>query len=102
MPLRIVFFCTAELAVPSLRSLVGNPEFNVVAVVTQPDKPRGRDLRLQPSAVKSAAMEVGIAVLQPKRAREEGFIHEIRGLAPDLSVVVAYGQILPQALMDVP
>jgi methionyl-tRNA formyltransferase len=102
MPLRIVFFGTAELAVASLRALASNPEFKVVTVVTQPDKPRGRDLRLQPSAVKAAAMELGIAVLQPKRAREENFIDEIRGLAPDLNVVVAYGQILPQALLDVP
>jgi len=102
MPLRIVFFGTAELACASLRALAANAEFKVVAVVTQPDKPRGRDMRLQPSAVKAAAVELGIAVLQPKRAREEGFIHEIRELAPDLNVVVAYGQILPQALLDVP
>ena len=102
MPLRIVFFGTAELACASLRALASNPEFKVVAVVTQPDKPRGRDMRLQPSAVKAAAVELGIAVLQPKRAREEGFIQEIRELAPDLNVVVAYGQILPQALLDVP
>jgi methionyl-tRNA formyltransferase len=102
MPLRIVFFGTAELACASLRALAKNPEFEVVTVVTQPDKPRGRDLRLQPSAVKAAAVDLGIAVLQPKRAREEGFINEIRGQAPDLNVVVAYGQILPQALLDVP
>ena len=102
MPLRIVFFGTAELACASLLALAENAEFKVVAVVTQPDKPRGRDMRLQPSAVKAAALELGIAVLQPKRAREEGFIQEIRELAPDLNVVVAYGQILPQALLDVP
>jgi methionyl-tRNA formyltransferase len=102
MPLRIVFFGTAELACASLRALAADPEFKVVGVVTQPDKPRGRDMRLQPSAVKAAAVELGIAVLQPKRAQEEGFIQEIRELAPDLNVVVAYGQILPQALLDVP
>ena len=102
MPLRIVFFGTAELAVASLRALAGDPEFNVVAVVTQPDKPRGREMRLQPSAVKAAAVALGVAVLQPKRAREEDFIEEIRGLNPDLNVVVAYGQILPQALLEVP
>ena len=102
MPLRIVFFGTAELACASLQALAKSPEFSVIAVVTQPDKPRGREMRLQPSAVKAAALELGMTVLQPKRAREEGFINEIRALAPDLSVVVAYGQILPQTLLDVP
>ncbi|MGZ8898629.1 MAG: methionyl-tRNA formyltransferase [Limisphaerales bacterium] len=102
MPLRIVFFGTAELACASLQALARNPEFAVVAVVTQPDKPRGRDLRLQPSAVKATALELNIPVLQPKRAREEAFIEQIRDLKPDLSVVVAYGQILSQTLLDVP
>lgn len=102
MPLRIVFFGTAELACASLRALARTPQFRVVAVVTQPDKPRGRDMRLQPSAVKASALELNIPVLQPKRARDEAFITQIRELAPDLSVVVAYGQILPQALLDVP
>ena len=102
MPLRIVFFGTAELACASLEALAAAPEFQVVAVVTQPDKPRGRDLRLQPSAVKATALRMGLRVLQPKRAREESFIAEVRELAPDLSVVVAYGQILPQSLLDVP
>ena len=102
MPLRIVFFGTAELACASLRALARTPEFQVVAVVTQPDKPRGRDLHLQPSAAKAAALELNIPVLQPRRARDEAFITQIRELTPDLSVVVAYGQILPQALLDVP
>jgi methionyl-tRNA formyltransferase len=102
MPLRIVFFGTAELACASLEALAAAPEFQVVAVVTQPDKPRGRDMRLQPSAVKATAVRIGLPVLQPKRAREESFIAQVRELAPDLSVVVAYGQILPQSLLDVP
>ena len=102
MALRIVFLGTAELACASLEALAAAPEFQVVAVITQPDKPRGRDLRLQPSAVKATALRLGRPVLQPKRAREESFIAQIRDLAPDLSIVVAYGQILPQALLDVP
>ena len=93
MALRIVFFGTAEIACPSLEALARDPQFQVVAVVTQPDKPRGRDLQLQPSAVKASAVRLGIPVLQPKRARAEEFIEEIRKLAPDVSVVVAYGQI---------
>jgi methionyl-tRNA formyltransferase len=102
MPLRIVFFGTAELACASLQALARTPEFAVVAVVTQPDKPRGRELRLQPSAVKASALELNLPVLQPKRARDETFMAQIRDLAPDLSVVVAYGQILPQTLLDIP
>jgi methionyl-tRNA formyltransferase len=102
MPLRIVFFGTAELACASLDALARMPAFQVIAVVTQPDKPRGRDLQLQPSAVKATAQRLGIPVLQPKRARAEEFIQEIRELQPDLSIVVAYGQILPQSLLDIP
>lgn len=102
MPLRIVFFGTAELACASLQALARQSDFTVVSVVTQPDKPRGRDLRLQPSAVKATALALNIPVLQPKRARDEAFIAQIRELAPDLSVVVAYGQILPQTLLDIP
>lgn len=102
MPLRIIFFGTAELAVASFEALTAKDKFQVVAAVTQPDKPRGRDLQLQPSPVKAAAMRLGIPVLQPKRAREETFLGELRQSAPDLIVVAAYGQILPQVLLDIP
>ena len=102
MPLRIIFFGTAELACNSLNALARHSDFSIIAVVTQPDKPRGRDLILQPSAVKAAALRLGLPVLQPKRARAEDFIQEIRDLKPDLNVVAAYGQILPQSLLDVP
>jgi len=102
MPLRVIFFGTAELACASLKALASDSQFEVVATVTQPDKPRGRDLRLQPSAVKAVAMELQLPLLQPKRARDESFIQEIRDLKPDLMVVAAYGQILPQVLLDVP
>lgn len=102
MAWRVVFFGTAELAVASLKALAGDSKYELVAIVTQPDKPRGRDLNLQPSAVKAAALERGLPVLQPRRARDAQFIEEVRRLHPDLSVVAAYGQILPQALLDVP
>lgn len=102
MRLRVVFFGSAELSCASLRALKADPNCEVAAVVTQPDKPKGRHLQLQPSPVKIEALESGVPVLQPKRAREEAFINELRELKPDLFVVVAYGQILPQALLDVP
>ncbi len=101
-PLRILFMGTAELSVASLEKLASDKTFSVLAVVTQPDKPKGRDLRLTPSPVKVAAEKLSLPVLQPLKARDENFIGELRALAPDLIVVVAYGQILPQTLLDVP
>ena len=98
----IVFMGTAELSCASLEKLARDDRFRLAAVVTQPDKPRGRDLKLQPSPVKALAQTLGLPVLQPAKAREENFIAELRALAPDLIVVVAYGQILPQAILDLP
>ena len=101
-PLRIIFMGTPPLAATVLEALLREESFNVIAVVTQPDQPKGRDLKLQPSAVKELALKSNLPVLQPERAREPQFIKQIRGLQPGLIVVVAYGQILPQALLDVP
>lgn len=102
MPLRIVFMGTAELACASLRALKQTPGFEVIAVVTQPDRPGGRKLQLQPSPVKQTALVENLPVLQPERARAEEFIAELRQLAPDLIVVAAYGQLLPPAILDLP
>ena len=101
-PLRIIFMGTAELSCPSLEKLAANPDLSVVAVVTQPDKPKGRDLKLTPSPVKILAEKLRLPILQPVKARDENFIGELRELKPDLLVVVAYGQILPQAILDLP
>jgi methionyl-tRNA formyltransferase len=100
--MRIVFMGTADLSCASLERLASRQDFSVVAVVTQPDKPKGRELKLTPSPVKVLAQKLGLPVLQPLKARDESFIAQIRELAPDLMVVVAYGQILPQRLLDVP
>ncbi len=101
-PLRIVFFGTAELACPSLAALAASPDFAVAAVVTQPDRPKGRALQLQPSPVKRLALDHGLTVLQPERARDPAFVAAVRELQPALGVVVAYGQILPGALLEIP
>jgi methionyl-tRNA formyltransferase len=99
---RVLFFGTPEFAVPSLRALVGEG-FEVLAAVTRPDRPTGRHRStLEASAVKRAAEAEGIPVFQPERPSLPGFIDEVRELAPDVSVVVAYGHILPAALLDVP
>lgn len=102
MPLRVIFMGTAELACASLRALLGSQEFQVLAVVTQPDRPKGRDLKLQPSEVKKVALEGNVPVLQPERAREPQFIEQLKQFSPDYIVVVAYGQILPRAILDTP
>ncbi len=100
--LRIIFMGTAGLACPSLGALLLQPDFSVVAVVTQPDRPKGRHLKLQPSPVKELALQARLPVLQPARARHESFLLELGALRPDLIVVAAYGQILSQPLLDLP
>ena len=100
--MNLIFMGTAELSCASLERLAGTPGFSVGAVVTQPDKPRGRELKLLPSPVKVLAERLHLTVLQPLKAREDGFARQLRELNPDLVVVVAYGQILPQQLLDLP
>jgi len=92
---------TPQFAVPSLERLAGG-KHPVVAVVTQPDRPAGRGQRLRPSPVKETGQRLGVPILQPDRARSPDFLDQLRTLAPDLVVVVAYGQILPPAVIAVP
>ena len=101
-PLRIVFFGTAELACASLSALLESSAFTVVAVVTQPDRPKGRNLQPQPSPVKILATAKALVLLQPERARDEKFLQTLGEFQPDLIVVAAYGQILPGALLELP
>jgi methionyl-tRNA formyltransferase len=100
--LRLVFMGTAELSCFSLKALSEVPDFSLVAVVTQPDRPKGRDLKLQASPIKQQALELGLPILQPARARDDEFIQALTELKPELIVVVAYGQILPQRILDLP
>ena len=93
---------TAPLACASLQALSRQPGFHVVGVVTQPDRPKGRDLRLHPSAVKELALKLGLPVLQPEKARHPAFLEEVRALQPDLIALAAYGQLLPASLLDLP
>ncbi|HVU28473.1 MAG TPA: methionyl-tRNA formyltransferase [Verrucomicrobiae bacterium] len=100
--MKIIFMGTAELSCASLEKLARAQQFQIAAVVTQPDKPKGRDLKLQCSPVKILAQQLNLPVLQPAKARDEQFTSQLRALQPDLIVVVAYGQILPQAILDLP
>ncbi len=99
--MRILFWGTPEFAVPSLRAL-DDEGYEIVAVVTQPDRPAGRGRHLRPSPVKEVAAAMGVPVLTPERPRGDEFLERIRALAPELSVVVAYGHILRREVLDVP
>lgn len=100
--MRILFWGTPEFAVPPLRALLGEGH-DVVGVVTQPDRPRGRSrTQLDPSPVKVVALEEGVPMLQPEKPRGEAFLAEMAALEPDISVVVAYGHILPKVVIDAP
>jgi methionyl-tRNA formyltransferase len=100
-PLRIVFFGTPEFAVPTLNALLAS-HHTVTGVVTQPDRPRGRGQRLQPSPVKEVAQAHSLTILQPERLRDAGFLKALVDLHADLGVVAAYGKILTDAVLSVP
>jgi methionyl-tRNA formyltransferase len=99
--LRIVFWGTPAFAVPALAALLGEGA-DVVGVVTQPDKPVGRQRTMTPPPVKAFARDEGLPVLQPLKPRGDAFMADLAALAPDLSVVVAYGHLLPSAVIDLP
>jgi methionyl-tRNA formyltransferase len=98
---KILFWGTPDFALPSLRAL-SEEGHDIVGVVTQPDRPAGRGRVLRASPVKQEALDQSFAILEPESARDEAFVGEISGLGADLSVVVAYGQILPTAVLNVP
>jgi methionyl-tRNA formyltransferase len=100
-PLRIVYFGTPAFAVPALRTLL-NSESKVVALVSQPDRPKGRGQRVAATPTKELAALCGVPVLQPTKLRDDAFLSEIAALRPDLGVVAAYGRILPDALLAIP
>jgi methionyl-tRNA formyltransferase len=99
--MRLVFLGTPAFAVPSLERLVAAGH-DVVLVVTQPDRPLGRGLREAMSPVKQAALRLGLPVAQPERVRRPDSVEMLRSLAPDVMVVVGYGQIVPQSVIDIP
>lgn len=102
MPLRILFCGTPAFAVPSLRHLIAQPDFRVEGVVTQPDRPRGRGQQIAVSEVKAAALEAGLAVYQPEKIRSEAAFDYFKRVAPDAVVIIAYGQIIPPRLLEIP
>ncbi len=99
-PPRTIFFGSPEFAVPCLDAL--SEVSNIQLVVTQPDRPAGRGLGLRPPAVKVRALELGLPVLQPTKVRTAAFAETLRAVSADVAVVVAYGRILPRAVLDAP
>jgi len=99
--MNIVFMGTPEFAVPSLKALV-REGYRIVAVVTQPDRPKGRKRELTPPPVKVVAQSFGIDVMQPVKLRDPEAVEQIASLKPDLIVTAAYGQILPKAVLTMP
>jgi methionyl-tRNA formyltransferase len=100
--MRVLFWGTPDFATPALKALIGEGH-EVVGVVTRPDRPRGRHRStLHPPPVKEIALEEDLPVLQPERPRQAGFFDEVQSLAPDVSVVVAYGHILPREIVNFP
>jgi methionyl-tRNA formyltransferase len=102
VPLRIVFCGTPAFALPTLNHLLAQPDFQVEAAVTQPDRPRGRRHEVSNSPVKDAALDAGIAVYQPEKIKSESAQNFFKRVAPDAVVIIAYGQIISQALLDIP
>ncbi|MEG2774909.1 MAG: methionyl-tRNA formyltransferase [Acetivibrio sp.] len=99
--MRIVFMGTPEFSVPVLDTLIKS-QHEVIRVITQPDKPKGRGREVQMTPVKSKAVEYNIPVSQPVKVREEAFMKELKEWNPDVIVVIAFGQILPKALLELP
>jgi methionyl-tRNA formyltransferase len=100
--MRVLFIGTGEIGVPVLRSLLKSNEHELIGVVTQPDKPVGRAQRIEAPPIKLALGESKAPILQPARIKKEEAVAEIRALAPDVIVVMAYGQILPRSVLEIP
>jgi methionyl-tRNA formyltransferase len=98
--IRTIFIGTPTFALPSLEALAADPYFDIVGVITQPDRPVGRNQVMTQPPVKELAVKKGLPVLQPEKIRD--FVAEIESLKPDLIVLVAYGQIIPKAILDIP
>lgn len=101
MGMKILFMGTPDIAVPTLKALIQS-KHNVVGVVTQPDKPKGRGKAIGCSPVKETALQYDLPIYQPVKVREESFVETIKEIAPDVIIVIAFGQIIPKSILDLP
>jgi methionyl-tRNA formyltransferase len=102
VPLKLIFCGTPAFAVPSFRQLLADPYFEIVGLVTQPDRPQGRGQKITSSPVKDAALEAGVAVYQPEKIKSDSSLDYFKRTAPDAVVIIAYGQIIPASLIAIP
>ena len=100
--MRVVFIGTGDIGIPTLHSLLDSKEHELLAVVTQPDKPAGRDQKITPPPIKAALAGQNAPILQPARIKDRDAVEQVRALAPDVIVVMAYGQILPKDILQIP
>ena len=100
--MRLLFMGTSPFAIPTLHRLNASPEYDILAVVTQPDRPSGRGGRMSSSPVKEAAQAANLPLLQPEKVRAKDFAQTVREMAPEAIVVAAFGQIIPQRVLDIP
>ena len=100
--MRVVFIGTGGIGVPALQALLQSGEHQLIGVVTQPDKPIGRKQQIEPSSIKKALIGTKMRILQPARIKDRQSIEQIRALLPDIIVVMAYGQILPRTILEIP
>lgn len=99
--MRVIFFGTPEFAVPTLEAISASSH-DIALVIAQPDRPAGRGMKMKRPAVAEKAMELGLSVRQPEAVRSEEFLRSVKELRPDIGVVIAYGKILPKALLEIP
>ena len=100
--MRIIFCGTPDFAVPALRRLIAEPDFDIAAVISQPDRPRGREAAITATPIKEVALAAGLHVFQPEKIRSDAAYDFIVRVQPDAVVIIAYGQIVPARLVDVP
>src|SRR5580692_9478149 len=100
--MKVVFCGTPQFAVPTLKNLLAQPDFAIAAVVTQPDRPSGRGMQVSFSPVKAAALAAGVPVHQPEKIRSPESQELLQAIAPDVIVIIAYGQIIPARLLPIP
>src|SRR5437773_11213796 len=100
--MRVVFIGTGEIGVPAMQALVQSSAHQFIGVVTQPDKPVGRDYRIEPPAIQKALAEAKMSILQPARIKERQSIEDIRALMPAVLALLRYGEILPLVTLEIP
>jgi len=100
--MRVLFWGTPRFSIPSLDKLCSSDDHEVVAVISQPDKPQGRGRKTFPTPVRARCLELGLTLFQPLKTRDESFLESIRALQPDISVIVAYGKILHSEVLNLP